>query len=151
MKQDLFTIIPKPRAETPKWVNITFFVCLGIWVVLAGCFIFFKLQTSSWQEKKANLESQIAGLDTKENKDLEEKVAVVAKKIKNFSLVFKEHRNNFRFFDFLRSNCHPNVRFANLNLTAGKGNVILEGQTDTYQSLSQQIAIFKKNSQVSDF
>lgn len=132
-------------------MNIAFLVCLAMWVVLVGCFIFFKVQASSQQNKKANIESQLAALNSKENQDLESKVAKVAKKIKNFSLVFKEHKNSFRFFGFLRNNCHPNVRFSSLNLTTGKGNVILEGQTDTYQSLSQQITVFKKNSLISDF
>ncbi|MDD4989777.1 MAG: hypothetical protein PHW31_00475 [Candidatus Pacebacteria bacterium] len=150
-KTDLLTIIPKPKIETPKWVNIAFLICLAVWVALIGFFVFFKVQASSQQNKKADIESQLAALNTKENQDLESKVAKFAKKIKNFSLVFKEHRNNFRFFDFLRNNCHPNVRFYSLNLTSSKGTVILDGQTDTYQSLSQQIAIFKKNSLISDF
>ncbi len=150
-KTDLLTIIPKPKKEAPKWVNIAFLVCLAMWVALIGCFIFFKVQASSQQNKKAYTESQFASFNTKANQDLESKVAKAAKKIKNFSLVFKEHRNNFRFFDFLRNNCHPNVRFSSLNLASAKGTVILDGQTDTYQSLSQQIAIFKKNSLVNDF
>ncbi len=150
-KTDLLTIIPKPKKETPKWVNIAFLVCLAMWVALIGCFIFLKAQASSQQNKKTNMESQLVALNSKENQDLESKVAKVAKKIKNFSLVFKEHKNNFRFFDFLRNNCHPNVRFYSLNLTSNKGAVVLDGQTDTYQSLSQQIAIFKKNSLISDF
>jgi len=149
-KTDLLTIIPKPKIETPKWVNISFLICVGVWVVLLGCFIFFKTQASSQQDKKASLESQIAGLNTKENQDLEKKAGVLAKKIKNFSLVFKEHKNNFRFFDFLRNYCHPNVRFSSLNLTSDTAKVILVGETDSYQSLTQQIMIFKKNPQVKE-
>ncbi len=150
-KTDLLTIIPKPKVETPKWVNKAFWVCLAVWVILIGCFIFFKAQASFQQNKKTNTEGQIAVFNSKENQDLESKVAKLAKKIANFSLVFKEHRNNFRFFDFLRNNCHPSVQFYNLNLSTDIGAVILDGQTDTYQSLSQQIAIFKKNSLINDF
>lgn len=150
-KTDLLTIIPKPKQEVPKRVNICLLVCAGVFIALLVCLFVFMAESSSWQKKKAATETQLSSLNTEQNKNLEDQVWLIAKKIKKFSQIFGLHKNSFRFFDFLRQNCHPRVRFFSLNLSTDKGGVILDGLTDTYKSLSEQITILKTNSQISDF
>lgn len=149
-KPDIFNIIPKPKKTIPRWVNLSIGLSLALLLATCGLFIFYYYQALSWKSKAEIRENDyLALLDSPDNKALEERVSEISKKLEKFSKVFASRRVSFIFFDFIRNFCHPRVSFSDLSLSIETGSVSLSGQTDTYQSLNEQMIILKDTKDVS--
>lgn len=143
-KIDSFNIIPRQKLDIPKWVNPTIGFCVVLICIMIGFFIYFSLQASFWGGKAKAKEAEYASLNTEENKSVEKRVGQISKQLEKFSEIFASKKTSFVVFDFLRSFCHPNVSFSSLALNLKTGELALAGKTDTYQSLSEQVIIFKE-------
>ena len=148
-KFDILNIIPKPKLSLPFWVNPLIGISGAILLLVLGLFGFYYFQASSWESKAKAKEGDYLALGTPENKATEEKVGKIAQKLEKFSRAFTNHRVSYVFFDFLKTNCHPNVSFSSLVFVPGVGKVSLAGQTNSYNSLSEQIVVLKNIKELS--
>lgn len=148
-KFDTLNIIPKPKPTAPFWVAPAIGISLAALLAVSGVAVFYYFQTSSWQAKAEIKKSEYEALGTPENKELEKKVREISQNLEKFSSAFSQHKTSYVFFDFLRSNCHPNVSFSNMSFNVSSGKIFLVGKTDSYRSLSEQIIAFKNLKELS--
>jgi len=53
-------------------------------------------------------------------------------------------------FEIIEENSHPQVWFSQLNLEAKQGKVILGGQTQSFETLGQQLLIFQNAEKIKE-
>jgi hypothetical protein len=147
-KETLVKIIPKPKPEIPSSLKFLFWFSLVLLIALGGVFFYFQKQISALNEKKNTLENQMTTVGTPTQKALEKEIFNTAEKIKDFSKISKEHKIVSKFFEFLESYCHPKVQFTSLNLDTKNYIANLTGNTENFQTLGEQILIFKGNENV---
>ncbi len=148
-KFESLNIIPKQKLPTPFWVNPLIWFFSFVLFGLVGLFIFYYFEVSSLQSKAKEKESDYFALSTPENKALEDRVRGISQQLEKFSQIFSNHKISYIFFDFLRTNCHPNVRFSSLDLSPASGLVSLSGETSDYKSLQEQVLVLKNIKEIS--
>jgi len=137
-------IIPKEAKKFPLWQNILFYFSLVLFLsCLSGLLILNFLEKKS-QLTLDNLKETLEKGMTTEKKALEKEILTYQKKIDDFSILLADYRVSSRFFDFLEKIIHPKVFFSELNLSSKEGKVSLTGQTESFETLGQQILIFQK-------
>lgn len=127
---------------------------LSAWnLVLYLCFFAFAALALSYSlllfyEKKMAIEisSLEAGLlRAPEESSLEKEVLLARRQIDDFKFLLSRHLFPARVFDFFEENTHPRVWFSELRTNLQQGTVILEGNTDNFQTLGQQLLIFEQH------
>lgn len=138
-------IIPKKTVKLSYWLNILFYL-LFILVIfsIAGYFILNHYLKKS-QEVILNLEESLTKEETVENIALEAEILNYQKKIKSFSQLKEQHLKNSKIFNFIQKNCHPRVWFSQFNLSPRNALITLSGTADTFETVGQQILIFKED------
>lgn len=137
-------IIPKEIPQTPKWLNILFYVSLLLLVFsLAGYFILGS-SIKGGQEILKNLRTSIQEGQTVERTALEKEILNYQKKIKDFSIIADKHLQLSGVFPVLEGVTHPKVWFSQFNLDVKNKSLSLTGTTQSFETLGQQLLILKK-------
>jgi hypothetical protein len=136
-------IIPKPIKKTSKLYELAPYISFGLVVLVIltyGVLFFIENRTSKtlWE-----LEDKIAQVGTKDEKNLETQLLLDKQKIDDFSNLFADHTKASEFFKFLEENCHPKIWFNKFELSTQDSQVILTGETSNFETLGQQMVIFK--------
>ena len=140
----MVTIIPKPPQRTPQWQMILFYSSLVLALVaFLSYFVLIYLEHRSSSRLEA-LERDIAGFGTAEDKKIEAYVFEWQEKIRDFSGLLDQHHQPSRVFKFLEKLTHPQVWFTSFVLIPSSYTAKLEGQARDFQSLAQQIYIFRQ-------
>ena len=133
-------IIPKPKPKTPGWL---FYLSIILLIVSLLTPLYLKKRISGLEKEKERLEKEITELKGEEEKELEKELLVLKEKIKIFQKLFQRHKNSSKIFSLLESLCHPKVQFLKLNLDTKNSQVNLEGKTDSFQFLGEQLLVLK--------
>lgn len=145
-------IIPKPSEETPLWANILLIISIAI--LLAVALSHFVLNTYVKEAGQAIKELDLALVEEKtpQNLALQKEMLGYQKKIDDFSFLLDAHKASSNAFAYLEGISHPRVRFSNFSLSSqAEGAVIsVSGRTDSFQSLGQQLIIFKEEQLIKD-
>jgi len=142
----MIEIIPKPAQKLPLWLNILFYFSIGL--LLATILTYFILGRSLKKSDISlkNLEETISHQEkTSEEISLEREVSDYQKKIKDFSLLFFQHRYCSKFFDFIEKNCHPKIWFSQFSLNSKQAEANLSGEAENFTVIGQQFLIFKSS------
>ena len=138
-------IIPKPIEKIPPWQKKLFY--FSIFLFIALLLVYFIL--SSFEKKSGNILSELKEAllngKTPEMSSLEKENLNEQKKIKSISPLLKFHLFPSKVFEFFEINTHPKVLFSEINLNSLKSIARLSGQTDSFLTLGQQLAIFEQN------
>lgn len=144
-------VIPKEAKKLPLWQNILFYFSIA----LALSFILGYFVLAHFIEKAEislqNLEETIEQAKTPQQIALENEVLNYKKKIDDLALLISNHKIGSNFFDFLEKITHPKVFFSEINLDIKNGSLNLEGQTESFEALGQQILIFKEEEKIKNF
>lgn len=137
-------IIPKPIEKIPGWQKKLFY--FSIFLFIAFLLVYFIL--TSLEKKSENilskLEESIAKGKTPEMSSLEKEILNEQKKIRNLPPLLKSHLFPSKIFGFFERNTLPQVFFSKINLNPLNSTAKLFGQTDSFLTLGQQLAIFAK-------
>lgn len=138
-------IIPKKIPKLPGWLNVLFYISLIL--VVFSILGFFILDNSIKKAKKAliSLEGELVAQETPERVALKKEVLNYEGKIKDFSKILEQHFKTSKIFESLEKNCHPRVWFSKFGLNSRQGLLTIFGITDSFESLGQQILIFKND------
>lgn len=150
-EEPIAKIIPKPKPKVPGGVNVLFYFSIILIIILIAGFLFLKSKTLSLEEKKESLEIEIAELEGGEETELEKVIFGFQEKIRVFKELFKEHKISSNFFSLLENSCHPKVQFIRLDLDIQNYQVNLEGKTESFQSLGEQLFILRENENIKEF
>jgi len=136
-------IIPKPKAKTPPWFNILFYFSISLLIIaILSFFILNQLQKKATFNLQ-NLDELLKNTKTQERINLEKELINYQKKTDDFSYLVKNHNLTSKLFDFLENITHPAVYFSSLSFSSENGIVVLRGGTENFQTLGQQLSIFK--------
>jgi Tfp pilus assembly protein PilN len=137
-------IIPKEIPQTPKWLNVLFYVSLILLIFsLAGYFVLGS-SLKGGQETLKNLRTSIQEGQTAEKTALEKEILSYQKKINDFSIVVDSHWEVSRVFPALEKATHPKVSFSQFSLDVKNKSLTLGGMTQSFETLGQQLLILKE-------
>lgn len=136
-------IIPKPKAKTPPWFNILFYFSIGLLIIAILSFFILNQFQKKATFNLQNLDELLKNTKTQERINLEKELINYQKKTDDFSYLVKNHNLTSKLFDFLENITHPAVYFSSLSFNSENGIVVLRGGTENFQTLGQQLLIFK--------
>lgn len=144
-------INPKSTSKLPTLINILFYFSLVL--VLTSVSVFFILDYYQNQTSQTLKELEIILNEGKTSQEvvLEKEILGYQKKINNFSFLIDSHKDINNFFPILEKNTHPKVEFTQFSLNPEDFQITLSGETESFQTLDQQILIFKQEKLIKDF
>lgn len=134
-------IIPKRKKEVPLWRKIIFIFSLFLFIATLSLFISFKYLEKKEIRKLSEIEDEISKIKGEEEINLEKKIEKYKDKIKAFDLLLSSHKSLTSLFKKIEENTHPFVFYRNFSFS--KNEAILEGETENFQILYQQIKKFE--------
>ena len=149
-KESIIEIIPKPKLKTPLWINFCFWFSLIVLAGVVGSFFLFSYEIASLKKERSALEAQISSYGTKDQKEEKENLMVLSQKIKDFSGLFSDHILPTKLLDFLKESCHKEVQFTYLNFDSQNLLISLDGLTESFHTLGEQILVFKSKEEISE-
>ena len=141
-------LIPKEAPQIPRWLNIVFYFALLI--LFSSIISFFVLGNSikSGQNKLEELRTDFFESRTPERVSLEKEILTYEKKLTDFSSLAPYHLENSNFFNLLEDKTHPKVWFSRISFDTEQGRLSFSGLTQSFETLGQQILIFKGESSI---
>ncbi|MFH1036848.1 MAG: hypothetical protein V1756_02195 [Patescibacteria group bacterium] len=136
-------IVPRPVEKEPIWLNVLFY--LSIFLVVAAISVFFVINGLQNREEKnfQLLEGSLAQANSSPEAALEKEVLAIKRKIDDFSSLVGGYEYSSNVFGFLEGITLPKVFFSSFNLTADTHEIEVGGTTDSFQTVGQQLIVFK--------
>ncbi|MBU0476409.1 hypothetical protein KKB68_00090 [Patescibacteria group bacterium] len=144
-------LIPK-KSMTKRfsWLGSLFYLSLVLLIAVISSYFILSLFQKNANQTIEQLEQELAGIETQERKDLEQEVLNQKSKIDNFSNLLDAHQLSSNFFFLMEGLCHPKVFFSTVDLSVKTQKVSISAQTDSFQTLGQQLLILKEEDSVRD-
>ena len=132
-------LIPKQKVRYPIWFRM--FSSLAVFAFLASIVAYFGFGflQSHEQQRTEDLQLQLA------QGKLPQEIFSVKDGLEDFTQIVAARRDIAPFLTFVEENTHPAVSLSQFSVNAKLGTVTLSGNTSSFQSLEQQIQIFREN------
>jgi len=140
-------IIPKQTPRVPPWLDILFYLSVGLLVLSFIAYFLLNNSIKTSQKNLATLEETLSK-EVSEKATLKNEILTYQKKIKDFSGLINGHLKSSKIFVFIEEKCHPKVWFNEFTLNTEKGNVMLSGEAQSFESLGQQMLILRDEKMV---
>lgn len=147
----MIEIIPKPAQKFPTLPNILFYFSLVLLLISICSFFILDYYQKQASQNLKDLETVINKGRTPEEVSLEKEILGYQKKIDVFSSLISSHKNISNLFPVLEKNTHPKAEFNQFSFNSENFKVVLSGRTESFQTLAQQILIFKGENLIKDF
>jgi hypothetical protein len=141
-------LIAKEEKKSSFSINFLLFISILILISSGAGYFWIKSQVNETEEEVQQLHRDILSIKEGKNKEIEKQVFDYAKKINDFSALIGEREELFPFFDFLEGLTHRRVSLTNLFLETKTGDLSLEGKTENFKILAEQMLIFEENNSV---
>jgi hypothetical protein len=142
-------IIPKSEERQPFWLDFLFYFSLFLVIAAASSYFILGSLKNKAEKKYNDLVLQLSQTATPQETVLEKKLTETKKKIDNFSLLLNNRKYTSQVFPLIEKITHPRVAFSSFNLEVSSGKVSLNGVTDNFQTLAQQVAALKSEKFIS--
>lgn len=136
---------PKTESNKSLWVTIFLYFSLVFFLASVSSYFVFDYYAKKYSKNIEEIKMNIEQKGTAEEKKREEYILEKQETIKDFSKLLDEHKFVSSFFTNFESWCHPRVWFSRVNLNVADLTVGLSGQTDNFETLGQQILVFRNN------
>ena len=144
-------IIPKESPRLPEWLNILFYILIFLFVTSIVSIFILNNSLSNSLKELSSLEITILQKETPENALLEDKILLYRDKIRDFSYLADQHLITSKVFGIVEGFSHPEVWFSNFELDSRKGELSLNGKTDDFKTLGQQLLILKDEESITGY
>jgi hypothetical protein len=139
------------KEEKPLWQTLLFYFSFTLLILSLVSFLVLKYYfVPDFTKKITDIDAQIARQSQsvengKTIGSMEAEVKAAETKIEDFKTIYQENLKASKFFREFESSVHPKVYFTSLSLTLkpDEPHAVLSGQTESFQSLIQQIEIFQ--------
>ena len=136
-------ITPKAEVKKVLWPAVFLIATIIISLILLTTYFYFDYASKRMTEEIGEKTNAIKR--TSAEKLLEDKVLNWESKINLFASLLAKHKEPLNIFEFLEDFCHPDVWFAEFNLTSDNNLVVVSGNAKSFIALGQQILIFKES------
>jgi len=138
--------------EEPRWKKILLAISITLMVIVIGIFVFQKFIKIPNNEKQIlELNAQISMQGVPVQLAQKELVLNAEKKIEAFKGIYNNNPVFENFFTDFEKWIYPRVYFTSFNLSVEDAKLELSGQTDTLQSLMQQMIVFDNQENIESF
>lgn len=137
-------IITKPiikKNSTLVVIGITICVILGI--IVGGSYLYFTITLKKINKEIKEKEVSSFSL-TQAIFQKEAEIIPIKNKITDFGVLINNHKSPIGIFEIIENNTLPKVWFSQLDFDSTEMQVSLSGNTDGFETLEQQIAVFKE-------
>lgn len=142
-------LMPKNNnAPFRKWMNILFYLSLAGVIFSAGCFFAVNYFLKENIKRVENMKEESKKIASPEYVNMETQVKKSRAVIDDFNILAGQHLKTVKIFPFLEKYCHPNVWFSQFNLNARQDRLEMTGEARNFESLGQQLIIFKRSAPV---
>lgn len=147
MSIDIYT-----KQEEPTWKKVLLLISIVFFVIILGIFIYQTLIKIPNNEKHiSNLNTQIASQGNEKQLENKEIVLTAEKKIKTFQDLYNNSPVFQEFFTVFESWIYPRVYFTEFNLNISDSKLEMSGDTNSLQSLMQQMIIFDEKTDILNY
>lgn len=141
----------RPRTDNtasgvPWRILVISIVIFGLTIVIYAGMQFGYIPYLSSQIDK--VDSQFTQLSKSFNDQQQKDFLNFYSQLYNIKSLSGNHAYPSKVFDFIETSLYPSVKLTNLQVTVSTGEIRLEGNISDYDSLSNQLAVFKSNSNV---
>lgn len=140
-------IIPKPPVKVPLWLNIILYFSIALLLVTLSSYFVLKHFRKEISRTIQKIDTDLS-IAKAPQQALEKALESQKKKIDAFSVLFSSHELNSKIFPFLEKRTHPKVFFSSFALNSSTLDLILSGETESFQTLGQQIFILKAANEI---
>jgi len=137
-------IIPKPAPKLPWWQNFLLYFSIVLFLLSLSSYFILSHSLKKTSQVLQNLEETLVRGKTSSEIVLETEVFGYQKKIADFAQLVKGHKKTSKFFEFLEKISHPKVWFKKISLSPEDFQAVVSGESETFQTLGQQLLIFKE-------
>jgi len=143
-------IVPKETTRPSPLQNILLYILIFLLVTAILSYLvldFYFIKKAN--QKLLDLENQIKTEKGSEYTTLEDQLKGYQKKIEDFSQLLLSHKRSLNLFNFIEENTHPRAFFSAINIDIPHNQVKLLGKTESFQTLGEQLIIFKNAKSIS--
>ncbi|MFA5742981.1 MAG: hypothetical protein WCX77_03350 [Candidatus Paceibacterota bacterium] len=151
--------VASQKEGKPLWQTLLFYFSFILLVLSLALFLALNVYFVPKLEKEtkgitAQIASQGQSVDSgKKISEMEAEVKAAETKLKDFETLYKGNLRASKFFQEFEGAVHPKAYFTSLSLTlkSDEPKAVLSGQTESYQSLIQQIEILQSKDFIKNF
>lgn len=138
-------VIPKAAVKRePAIKRILPWLSFLLLVIVVALYFIFSHQVTKTGAALDQAEQELAQVQTEQQLELEKKILTFKMRVDDVIKLLKEKEKISDFFEFLETFVHPNLYFTSLSLTMEGERAALEGTSDDFTTLGQQIFAFEQ-------
>jgi hypothetical protein len=141
-------IIPKAAEKTPLWQSVIFYFSIFLLAVTMACYFWVGNSLKKANDKSDELKRTIDKGNTEEQIALEKRVFSYKYRIDSLKELLDKRFVALNFFDFLEKNTRPEIWLKGIKTDPQKLRAAISGEGESFQTVGQQIAIFKNSESV---
>ncbi len=130
--------------------EIIYYILLGLALFVTFAFLYLHLVGRKMEKEITTIDRKLIESRSGEFEDLEKSILKAEAKISLFSKFLDSHKKNSLFFDYLSTVCHKEVFFTHLDLNAVDSTAEVEGKTEDFARLRQQILILRNEEKIEE-
>jgi len=140
-------VIPKAAVkQAPAIKKILPWLSFLLVIVVVLLYFIFNHQVVKTTTALEQTEQELAKFRTQQYSELEEKILTFKTRVDDVADLLQDRKKLSNFFDFLETFVHPDIYFTSLSLRMDESDAKLEGVSNNFVSLGQQILAFKQDS-----
>lgn len=146
-------IIPKPKGRKKIKVSliaIGYYLSVSLFIGVLLAYFSFYLFENNLNKRLGELSNLIAQKETREAKDLENRIFDFKDKLEDFAKLLEARKKSSQFFAFFGPLSHKRAFFSRLDLDIGGSKAELRGQTESLKTFREQMLIFAQENLIKE-
>ncbi len=141
-------IISQLKNQKFWWMDVIFYFTASLLVATLLCYLIFVLKIAAQKIEIRQIEESLETVGTDQQKQHEQEVILLQKKISDFAQLFKNHGFSSQAFVFMEGQTLQDVWFKKFDLSAEESAIKLSGETENNETLGREVASLEKNENV---
>ncbi|MCD6233226.1 hypothetical protein J7J81_02490 [bacterium] len=143
-------LIPREKIKPSPITAFLFYFSLIVLMGSVAVTVWLQFKVNPLKKKFEENKILISKIKTPEDEVIEKEMLEAKKTLKDFWEVFEKRKVVSRFFVLLENTTHPQVFFDNMNLNVKDGKLRLDGHTENFRDLGEQMLLQRENKFVED-
>jgi|GEM_PF-1118697 len=138
-------LLPKKKVEVSTGQKILLYFSLSLLIILIVGYFVFSFLDKRVNQKIKETKELIAQTRNSSEIQTEEDIKTYEKKLNSFSFILDKHSFPSKVFPLLERDTLPRVYFTKFDLNPENLTLNLDGVTDNFQILGEQILVFRRD------
>lgn len=138
-----------PKINKGLIVDVVFYISISLLISAVLCYFIFSIKISNQKKAISKIDIDMLSIGTDLQKQKESAIFNFRKKIDDYSGLLQNHRSTVNILNILDQNTMPEVWFNRFSMSEKDKSVVLSGEADSMEVLSQQMKVLESNQYVS--